>query len=157
MIQSTVEHRRDAVARLVLRLLVGIDAAAVHADADRAVVVAGDIDEIAHFFLPRLGALVVIQVARVVAELIDMRCESLGQPVVFLQIDDQIGRRLAANLGDGFGLGRTVDGDSHHVGARGGQRVHLPDRRIDVARCRGGHALHGDRVAGADRNRADAD
>ena len=35
--------------------------------------------------------------------------------------------------------------------------VHLRDRRVDVLRVRRRHALHGDRVPGADRDGADAD
>ena len=99
----------------------------------------------------------VIQVAGVVAELVDVRREPLGQPIVLLQIDDEIGRRLAANFGDRFGFGGAVDGDAHDVGPGRGERIHLRDGRVDVARRRGRHALHGDRVAGADRDRADAD
>jgi hypothetical protein len=116
MVEGAVEHRREAVRRIVLRLLGRIDAAAVDADADGAVVVASDGDQIADFLLPGLLALVVVEVARVVAELVDVRREPLGEPVVFLQINDQVCLGLLANLGDSVGFGTVVDGDADDVG-----------------------------------------
>jgi hypothetical protein len=74
-----------------------------------------------------------------------------------LQIDDEVGRGLAADFGDGIGFGIVVDGDANDIGAGGSERIDLADRGVDIARLRGRHALHGDRVAGADRDRADAD
>jgi hypothetical protein len=59
--------------RVVLLALGRIDAAAVHADAHRAVVLAGDAGQVAHLVLPRLFALVVVEVAGVVADLVDVR------------------------------------------------------------------------------------
>ena len=42
--------------------------------------------------------------AGVVAELVDVRRDALGQPVVLLQIDDEVGLRLPADFGDGVGF-----------------------------------------------------
>ena len=117
---SSIGERR--VFRIVLGLRGRIDAAAVDADADRAVVIAGDADQVPHFFLPRLFALVVIEVARVVAELVDVRGDTFGKAVVLLQIDDEVGLGLPADFGDGIGFGIVVDGDANHVGA-GGERA----------------------------------
>ena len=111
----------------------------------------------ADFFLPGLFALVVIEVAGVVAELVDVRRESLGEPVVLLQVDDEVGFGLPADFGDGVGFGGAIDGDADDVGAGVDERVCLGDGGVDVARLRGRHALDGDGIVGADGDRADAD
>ena len=118
MLEGAFEHRRDRIVRVVLLLLRRIDAAAVHADAHRTVIVAGDLGQIPHLVLPRLLALVVIQVARVVADLVDVRRDQLRQPVVLLQIDRQVRLGLLADFGQGLGVLLAVDGDPHDVGAR---------------------------------------
>ena len=51
---GAVEHWRDRIVVGVAFLLGRIDAAAIHADAYRAVFVGGDAGEIAHLLLPRL-------------------------------------------------------------------------------------------------------
>ena len=86
-----------------------------------------------------------------------MRRDPLGQAVVLLQIDRQIGRRLPANFGQRLGVLLAIDGDPHDVGPGVVEHVHLADGRVDVLRVRGRHALHGDRAAAADGDRADAD
>ena len=75
-----------------------------------------DVGQIPHLVLPRLLALVVIEMAGVVADLVDMRRDQLGQAVVLLQIDRQVRRRLPANLGQGLGVLLAIDGDPHDVG-----------------------------------------
>ena len=156
MFRRAVEHRRD---RIVLRHTlpsVRIDAAAVHADADRAVVVAGDLDQIPHLLLPRLGSLVVIKMARVVADLVDVRRDDFGQPVVLLQIDRQVAFGLLANLGERLGvLAGCRRRCARHRPRRCMQRVDLRDGGVNVLRLRGRHALHGDRRS-PPINRADA-
>ena len=74
--------------------LFGIDRAAVDADADRAVVLARHVDELRDLLRDRLLRLDVVEVARVVADLLDVRRDLLGEPVVLLEVDDEIRRRL---------------------------------------------------------------
>ena len=80
----------------------------------------------------------------------------MRQAIVLLQVDRQVGVRPLADFGQGLGIFVVVDRDPHDVGPGRDQIVDLRDRRLDVLRVRGRHALHGDRVRRADRNRADA-
>jgi hypothetical protein len=80
-----------------------------------------------------------------------------GEPVVLLEVDDQVGLRLAAHFGERLDVLRAVDGDAHQVAAGLPDRLGLLDRGVDVLRARGAHALDRYRVARAERHRADAD
>ena len=117
----------------------------------------GDRGEETDLVLPRFVRLVVVQVAGVVAELVDVGRDAAGETVIFLQVDDQVGRGLAADFGQGVGVASAVDGDADHVGPGGDEVVHLGDRGVNVLRVRGRHALHGDGLAGANRGGTDAD
>ena len=117
---------------------------------------AATLGEVADLLLPGLLALVVIQMPRVVADLVDVRRDEFRQAVVLLQVDRQIGRRLPANLGQRLGVLLAVDGNPHDVGPGRVQVVDLRDGGVDVWRVRRRHALHGDRMAGADGDRTDA-
>ncbi len=155
MFQCAFEHRSDRHHPGVLLALGRVDAAAVHTDPQRTIVLAGDVDKVPHLVLPRLLTLVVVQVAGIVADLVDVRRHGFGQPIVLLQVDRQIGRRTPADLGQRFGIGSAVHGDPDHVSAGFGQALDLLDGRLHIARARGRHALHGDGMITADRNRPD--
>ena len=71
---------------------------AVHADADGAVVLGRDARDVADFLLPGLLTFVVIEMPGVVADLVDMRRDRLGEAVVFLEVDREVGGGLAADL-----------------------------------------------------------
>ena len=87
-----------------------------------------------------------------------MRRDLLGQAVVLLQVDDEVGvRSRGADLGQRGDVLRVVDGDADDVGAGGFEQLDLADGGVDVLRARRGHGLHGDGVAAADRDVADAD
>ena len=53
--------------------------------------------------------------ARVVAQLVDVRGDQLGQPIVLLQVDRQVGFGLAADFGERLGVLAAVDGDANDV------------------------------------------
>ena len=119
---------------------------------------AGDVDQELDFVLPRLFALVVIEMARVVAKLVDVRGDvarpgdsSLaGRPTGWPCVCWRISARASASLL----LSTAMRTTSAPASTRS---FDLGDRGVDVLRVRGRHALHGDRMAGADRDRADAD
>ena len=90
-----------------------------------------------------------IEMAGVVANLVDVRSDLDGQAVILLQIDRQVGLGLFANLGQGRGVLAVIYRDPHHVRARVEQRIDLADRGGDILRVRGRHALHGHRIFGA--------
>ena len=119
---------------------------------------AGDVDQKPDLVLPRLFALVMIQMARVVAELVDVRGDGFGQAIVLLQVDRQIGAcvwwRISASASASFLLSTAIRTTSAPARARS---LTCADRGRDVLRVRGRHALHGDRMPGADRHRADPD
>ena len=54
--------------------------------------------------------------AGVVADLVDVRSDELGQAVVLLQIDRQVGLGLLADFGQGLGVLRAIDGDADDIG-----------------------------------------
>ena len=123
-----------------------VNAAAIHPDPHCHVTCSGDSDQIRDFLLPRFVALMVIKVARVVTDLVDMRCDQLGEPIVFLQIDGEIGGRLPSNLRQGRRIGFAVHRNSHDVGPGLLKVVDQLQGRRHIASFRRGHALHGDRV-----------
>ena len=98
-----------------------------------------------------------VQVARVVADLVDHRRDVGGQAIVLLEIAGEIGLGPLADLGQGLGVGLGIDRHANDVGPGLDQVLDLGDRRVDVGRLRGTHALNGDGIAGADRKGANLD
>ena len=84
-----------------------------------------------------------------------MRGDVEGEPVVFLEIDREVGLRAGPDGGQGCGVLFAVDGDPHDARPGGMQGVGLIDRGGHVGRVRRGHALGRNRVAGADRDAPD--
>ena len=81
-----------------------------------------------------------------------------GEPVVFLQVDGEVGiRPRFANLGECGDVFRIVDGDANHVRAGRFEQLDLANGGIDVLSARGRHRLNGDRIRTADEDVADAD
>ena len=98
----------------------------------------------------------VIQVPRVVPQLRDVRSDHFRHPVVFLQVDRQVGFGAAGNFDKGVGILAAVDGNADDVGPGLVEFVGLLRGGLHVLRARGGHALDGNRTACADGRRADA-
>ena len=99
-------------------LHLGVDAAAVDADADGEVVLPRDVHEEADLLAHRLLPLVVPEVAGVVADLVDVGGDGLGQAVALLEVDHEVGLRLPADLGEGLHVLRAVDGHADEGAAR---------------------------------------
>ena len=157
VLQGAVDHGVDAIFLGIFLPLGRIDRAAVHAHADGTVVLAGHVDEELHLVLPRLGPLVMVQVARVVADLVDRRRDVGSQAIVLLEIAGEIGLGPLADLDQGLGVGLGIDRHANDVGPGLDQVLDLGDRRVDVGRLRGAHALNGNGIAGADREGANLD
>ena|SRR5206468_5847716 len=117
---------------------------------------AGNISDESDFVLPGAARLVVIQVAGVIANFVDVGRDNGGESIILLQIDGQIGLGLPANFGESLGIAGTINGDSDNISASGMQLVDLLDRRRDVLRVRGRHALDGDWMSAADRDGSNA-
>ena len=98
MLQRAFEHRTERVAGREFFLLSRIDRAAIHADPQGAIVLAGDIDQKPHLLPPRFFAFVMIEMPGIVADFIDPGSDLGGQPVVFLQIDGKIRPRFAGGF-----------------------------------------------------------
>ena len=101
--------------------------------------------------------LVVVQVAGVVANLVDVGCDLRAESVVLLQIDRKWGGGLLADSGERLDVFARVDGDADEVGAGGFEQLDLADRGLDVLRARRGHRLDDDGIAAADGHVADLD
>ncbi len=86
-----------------------------------------------------------------------MRRNLLHEPIVLLQIDRQIGRRLLANLGKRRSILVRVDSDPNHMGARTMEIVHESYRGIDIGRMSRRHALYGYRMLCSNINGANLD
>ncbi len=157
MIQGALQHRPKDVVPGEPLPLGRIDRAAIHAHAQGAIVPAGHVDQEPHLVLPRPVTLVMVKMAGVVADFVHPGGNVRGQPVVLLKIDREVRPAAAADFGQGLRILGRVGGNPHHARPSGGQMVHLGNRRLDVGRLRGAHALHHDRPAVADRDRADAD
>ena len=116
-------HHRPHVVAGVAGGLLGVDGAAVDAHAQRAVVRGGGLGDEGHLLARRLLALVVVQVAGVVANLVHVRRDERGQPVVLLQIDGERRGRARAHLRQRLDVALRVHGDAHQVSAGGVDEV----------------------------------
>jgi hypothetical protein len=132
------------------------DRATVDADADGAAGVARDCRQPADFVLDRLVTFDVMQVARVVADLIDVRADALRQTIVFLQVDGQRGGGLPANGFQRLDLLVVVDGDADDRRTGTLQLLDLCDGRVDITGLGRAHALYGHRHPRAEGHCADA-
>ena len=59
-----------------------------------------------------------------------------------MQIDGQVGGCLLSNFGQRFGVLIAIDRDTNHIGTGPLQIIDQFNRRIDVRRVRGRHALN---------------
>ena len=143
-------HRVAVEAALVRR----IHGAAVDPDADGAVVLTGDPGEVLHLVRHRQRGLVVPEVARVVADLVHVGGDALGQPVAFLEVHDQIGGRALADFSERVDILLAVHRDPHDPGAGRAERLGLGGGGLHVLGVGGAHALDDDRMTVADRRRS---
>ena len=97
----------------------------------------------------------VIQVPRVVADLVDIRRDDFCQSIIFLQVDRQIARDLLPNFDQRFGIFLAVDRDAHDISTGIHEVVYLPHRGVNIRRLCGRHALHGNRRITADESITD--
>ena len=117
MFEGRFEHWRDRIARIVKFSLRRVDAAAVDPDANGAIVPSSLLDDEPNLFLPRLFTLVVVQVTGVVADLVDVRCDPLGETKILLQIDRQVRLRTATNFRQSQRIFVAVDSDPYDARA----------------------------------------
>ena len=156
MLEGGFDHGLDVVLREA-GLQLGVDAAAVDAHADREVVIAGHRHQPGDLLADRLVLLVVPEVPRVVPDLVDVGGDLLGEAVALLEVDDEVGRRLATDLGEGGDVARAVDGDAHEDAAGLAYGLRLLDGGVNVLGTGRAHALHGHGMAGPESDGADAD
>ena len=82
-----------------------------------------------------------IEVAGVVADLVDVRGDRSRQPVVLLEIDDQVRARLAPDLGQRGDVLGAVDGHPDEVTTGLADRLRLLDGGLHVLGAGGAHAI----------------
>lgn len=97
----------------------------------------------------------VMEVARIVANLCDTRSEDLCEAPVLLQVDTQIGIDSGSDLECCLRFLAGVDRKSDHLGSSIRQCLDLLRGEIDVAGRCGAHALYDDRISRADGGAAD--
>jgi len=156
MVERRLHDRLELIAGVAFEEC-GRDRAAVHPDADRDVGVLGDRHQPRDLVGHRLVALDVMQMAGVVANLVDMRGDGGGQSVVLLQIDHQRRRGLPPDFLHRGDFPFVVDGDPYDPGAGAAQLLALRDGGIDVPCLGRAHALHDQRRIAADARVADRD
>ena len=98
-----------------------------------------------------------IEVARVVPDLVHMRSHHCGQSVAFLQIDRKIGRSSLPDSFQSLSILGAIHRDAHHSCTGAAETFRLLSCGFHILGFGGTHALAGDRVAAANRDRADAD
>ena len=151
MLRGAGHNRRNVVARIPLEHP-RIDRAAVDPHPDRAVVIRGGLSDEGDLLGDALLLLVVVQVPRVVADLVHMRRNLHAEAVVLLQIDGKRRAGLRPHLGQRGHILARVHGHAHQVRPRRLQQPHLPHRRLHILRPRSRHRLHDDRPAPSNRH-----
>ena len=140
-----------------------IERTPVGADADRLVVLVGDLDDVGEL---RVALVLEADIAGIDAVFV----ERLGAGRIFgeqlvadiMEIADQ-GRgdaalaQAIADVRNGGGGLLAIDGDAHHFGSGARQRRDLRDRAFDIGGVGVGHRLHDDRRTAADGDIADHD
>src|SRR5688500_2019415 len=116
MLQSAFHHWCDGIGRSIFLALRRIDAAAIDANSDCTVLFSRGIENEPYLVLPWLVTLVMIEVAGIVADFVDMRGHLRDEAVILLQIDGKISGSLLANLGERLGVLSAIDCNSDHVG-----------------------------------------
>ena len=157
MLQRAFQHGSDGIVGIVFFLFRRINAATVDADSDRAIVLRRLVNDKANFFLPGLTALVMVKVAGVVSNFIDVRRNQFGKLEILLQINRQIGRGLFANFCKSFCVLITVHSNTHDASASLAVRLGLSNCGVDILRFGGRHALNSDRISIPDGDGADDD
>ena len=150
------DHGLDVVLR-VAGLHLGVDAAAVDADADGEVVVTRHVHQEADLLAHRPRLLVVPEVAGVVADLVDVRGHALGEAVALLEVHHEAGLRLAPHLGERLDVLRAVDRHPDERASGPADGLGLRDGGVHVLGAGRAHALHGHGVAAPQGDGADAD
>ena len=87
------------------------------------------------------------EVARVVADLVHVGGDALGQPVAFLEVHDQIGGRALADFSERVDVLLAVHRNAHDPGAGLAERLGLGGGGLHVLGVGGAHALDDDRMA----------
>jgi len=150
LLAGRLDHRlggESAVALVQCR----VERAAVDADADRHVAVAG-------FGGNRLDVFGLADVARVEAQPLDAGLERRQRhAVLVVDIGDDRHRRAGHDLGEAFGRRAFVARAPHDVAAGCRKAVDLLQRALHVGRLRDGHRLHADGRVAADGDGADVD
>ena len=153
--------RRVLVHQLGQQFLV--ERAPIGADADRLVVLVGDLDDVGELrvtlvleadiawidavFVERLGAIRILG-EQLVADVMEIADQGRGDATLAQAVTD------VRNGGGGL---LAVDRDAHHFRAGARQCGDLRDRALDIGGVGIGHRLHDDRGPPADGNIADHD
>ena len=156
MLERRRHHRADGVFTKLVRPG-GVERATVHTDAYGAVVLAGNVREIGHFLTRGLVALVVVEVAGIVTDLVHVGRHLLRESIALLQIHGKVRLGSPPDGLDGIGFFLTVDGNAHDTGAGPAELLRLQPGRVDVLGLRRAHALHHDGVAFSDCHATDGD
>ena len=97
----------------------------------------------------------VIEVTRVVSDLVNVWRDDFAKPIILLKIDRQVGGCLFANLRQSRGIFFTVDSNPNDVRACFVHQVYQRDRCVDIGGLGCSHRLDSDRVGIANRDAAD--
>jgi hypothetical protein len=159
-VSAMVDRARDDGGDVVVRetlVVLRRDRAGIHADPQGDPVAPRDVDEPRDLLDRRLLALVVVQVAWVVADLLDERRDELGEAVVLLQVDRQRDPRERRELRQRLDVLARIDGDPDQVRARVLQELDLAPRGGEVLGACRRHALDGDGAVTPELEGPDAD
>ena len=123
---------------------VGVEAAGVHADADREAAVLGLLRD-------GLDLRGLADVAGVEPQALHPRLHRREREAVLeVDVGDDRHRRAGHDLREALGRGLLVARAAHDVAPGRGEGVDLAERAVDVGRLRGRHRLHRDRRVAAD-------
>ena len=150
MVEAGFHHRSRAGLAVFFQQVL-FEAAGIDADADRAAVVAGGLDHLAH-----AGG--IANIAGVDAQAGGAGLGGLdGALVVEMDVGDDRHRAFAADLAQGAGRGLVRGRDADDIGPGISGADHLIQRRTHVAAIGIGHGLDADRGVTAHRDAADHD
>ena len=154
---GTLDHRRDTLLCRKLIPDLRIHRAGIDPHAERTVVLHGNIDQKADFLLPAAVSFMVVEVSRVVSNLVNKRGDRFSQSIVLLQINREVGLGVCPDFSQSLCIFVTVSRNADNASSGRSQLVDLSAGGLHIPGVGGAHALDDNRISTTNGEISDPD